>query len=105
MGFPTSHEIEEMVEKSWGQGKDPNSRNYSPNLQARMVGHDHELSGDYKSKDQWISEVEGTISGLIDVDKGTAFEVVQVIGGGDSPWACIEMKGTGKSKLGMNAIS
>ena len=104
MTFPylTKHEIEELFEKRGSQEtKSQFGDALATNLQGHVAGYDHDLSGDTKGKDAWIKEAENKVSGVLDIDKGISMEIVHVQGGGNSPWACVEMKTSGKTKVGM----
>lgn len=91
MVYPTAHEIEELFElrespETVGKFADA----LAPNLRGHVAGYDHDLTGDTTSKDAWITETETKVSKLLVRDK-VALEIVHVTGGGDSPWACVEV--------------
>ena len=98
--YPTSHEIEDIFR--WRESPDTMSKfdeRLAKNLDATVIGHDHHLSGHHKGLDAWKENNRARQEGMLDMSKGIQLDV-NVIGGGDSPWACVEMKTTGKAKSG-----
>lgn len=96
--YPTSHAIEDMFNTPTGF-RDAILAPMDDNVDAKIAGYDHHFAGDYKSKEALTKNLRDEIAGLADEDK-LHYEVVNVVGGGDVPWAAIEAKATGKSKSG-----
>ena len=69
-------------------------------MDAKIVGYDHHFAGEHKGKEALTKNLRDEIACIVDEDK-VHYEVINVIGGGDSPWAAIEAKATGKSKTGI----
>lgn len=61
-----------------------------------VTGHDHSFVGEHHSHDSWFEHLYSLIGSLED----TKLDIVRVIGGGSSPWACVEGKATAKTKNG-----
>ena len=98
--YPTSHEIEDIIK--WRESPDTMSKfdeKLAKNLDARVMGYDHHLSGTHKGADAWREDLRARMAGMLDTSKPISLDV-NAIGGGDTPWACVEMKTTGKAKSG-----
>lgn len=81
-------------------GRDSIVDNLDDNCDIKVTGYDHHFAGEEKGKDSVVKNVRENIFSMLN-ENTIKFEVVHVIGGGDSPWAAVECKGTGKSKTGM----
>ena len=70
------------------------------NVDAKLMGHDHHMVGDFKGKAAWKEGNRSRFTSLYDAKSPPKTEFVNVIGGGDSPWACVELKTTGRGVSG-----
>ena len=70
------------------------------NVDAKVMGYDHYFAGDHKGKENLGKNFAGEFASIIDADK-VQYEVLNVVGGGESPWAAIEAKAVGKTKTGI----
>ena len=96
--YPTAHEIEDIFR--YRESPDTMSlwdERLAANLDGTVMGHDHHLSGQFKGVDAWKDQLRASIDGM---RKATSMEIINVIGGGESPWACVEIRTTGKAKSG-----
>ena len=101
MAYPTNHKIEEIFQLRDSWDTIPKYREYlADNLIGHVSGYDHELSGDYRGKDAWVQNVEMRVGKMLRKDHPINLEIVNVIGGGESPWACVEMRTKTKSHKG-----
>ena len=101
MAYPTNHKIEEIFQLRDSWDTIPKYREYlADNLIGHVSGYDHELSGDYRGKDAWVQNVEMRIGKMLRKDHPINLEIVNVVGGGESPWACVEMRSRTKSHKG-----
>ena len=104
--FPDAHQIEAMFSGTEGDYTfDDFKANLAKNVEVVIMGHDHELASTHTGADAWKEDVLDRIWSCVDYTKPFKWEVVQVIGGGDSPNAAIEMKATGKTKSGKSISS
>lgn len=98
MAYPTNHKIEEIFQlrDSWDT-----IPKYRESLADELIGHvsgyDHELSGDYRGKEAWLQNVEMRVGKMLKKDHPINLEILNVVGGGESPWACVEMRTKTKS--------
>ncbi len=100
--YPTAHQIEDMFQwRADASTHDKFDAIIDDHLDAKMMGHDHHLAGEYKGKPAWIEGNRSHFLEMIDRSKPFKLEIVHVIGGGDSPWASVEMKTTAKAVSGM----
>ena len=72
----------------------------APNVETYIVGHDHHFAGTHKGIDALTEHNKNRALDMIDLSKGIKLDIVRVIGGGDSPWASVEMKTQAKAKSG-----
>lgn len=101
MAYPDVHKIEEIFQLRDSWATIPKYREYlASNLIGHVSGFDHELSGNYRGKDDWVQNVEMRVGKVLKKDHPINLEIVHVTGGGDSPWACVEMKSRTKSHAG-----
>ena len=100
--YPTSYAIEDMFSSQGGVATRRETLNniIDDNVDAKVVGYDYYFSGEHKGKDSLMKKFVGELFGMCNEDT-LDFEVVRVIGGGESPWAAIEAKATAKSETGM----
>jgi hypothetical protein len=100
MSFPTIQEIEQIFQLR--QSNSPAFVEYlDPNITLTTTGHDHAFSGEIKGKENVKTQHVAPILNLMDSEKAPfQQEVIRVIGGGDSPWAAVELKTTSTSKAG-----
>lgn len=102
--YPTSFEIEDIFK--WRESPETMSKfdeKIAKNLDATVMGNDHHLAGHHKGADAWKEDNRARMADMLDPSKGVSLDV-SVIGGGDTPWACVEMKTTGKAKSGEPSI-
>ncbi|MCJ1339092.1 hypothetical protein MMC09_004381 [Bachmanniomyces sp. S44760] len=100
--YPTSHSIEDLFNTPTGF-RDAILAPLDDNVDAKIVGYDHHFAGEHKGKEALTKNLRDEIACIVDEDK-VHYEVINVIGGGDSPWAAIEAKATGKSKTGKKLV-
>lgn len=101
MSFPTTHQIEAIFQLRDSWETIPKYREYlAPNLIGHVAGFDHQLAGDYIGKDVWVDTVEKRVGQILKKDRPINLDIVHVSGGGDSPWACVEMKSRTQTHLG-----
>ena len=63
-----------------------------------ITGHDHSFVGEHHGHDGWFKQLSSILVSL--EEKTFKLDIVRVIGGGSSPWACLEGKATAKTKSG-----
>ncbi|KAM0802087.1 hypothetical protein BDR22DRAFT_887759 [Usnea florida] len=98
MAYPTNHQIEEIFQLRDSWDTIPKYREYlADNLIGHVAGFDHELAGEYRGKDAWLQNVEMRVGKMLKKDHPINLEIVNVIGGGDTPWACIQMRSRTKT--------
>lgn len=97
--YPTSHAIEDMFNDS---AKDHAAvvNALDDNVDGEVMGYEHHFAGKHKGKESIVNVLMADFSTMVNSDTVT-YEVVNVIGGGDSPWAAVEGIATAKSKTGM----
>jgi hypothetical protein len=99
--YPTSWQIEDIFAlRSSEEGTKEFETYVSPNVEVTIAGHDHHLAGTHTSHDAHKEHTVQRITELLDPSKPKKLEVVRVIGGGDSPWACVQMTADAKTKAG-----
>ncbi|MCJ1227647.1 hypothetical protein MMC12_004303 [Toensbergia leucococca] len=64
------------------------------------MGVDHHLAGEQKGGEAFFQYIAEELVNVMDETKPFKNETINVIGGGDSPWASYEGKSTAKSKSG-----
>ncbi|KAL8796910.1 MAG: hypothetical protein Q9182_007294 [Xanthomendoza sp. 2 TL-2023] len=96
--YPSPHQIEEIFQD--GEAGPQVLRGiieyFDPKVQLVVVGHEHHMSGSNHAKDDFF----GAFHEMLDFSQPSRLDVIRVIGGGDSPWACVECFAHGKSKAG-----
>ncbi len=98
--YPTADQIEDIFAKVETPEELGNLRElFSPSFHGEVMGHDHSFVGKHHGGDSWIEQL-GSILSSLDHEKTFKLEIVQVIGGGNSPWASMEAKATAKTKTG-----
>ena len=97
--YPTSHAIEDMMSKT-GDFRTAIIDALDDNVDAKVMGYDHHFAGDHKGKENLGKNFAGEFASMIDAEK-VQYEVFNVVGGGESPWAAIEAKAVGKTKTGI----
>lgn len=97
--YPSAHAIEDMMNGP-GDFRGAIIDALDDNVDAKVMGYDHHFAGDHKGKESLGKNFAGEFASLIDADK-VQYEVFNVVGGGESPWAAIEAKAVGKTKTGM----
>ena len=101
MPYPTNHQIEEIFQLRDSWETIPQYREHlAPNLLGHVCGFDHDLSGDYRGKESWVQDVEMRVGKMLRKDHPINLEIVNVVGGGESPWAVVEMRSRTKSHSG-----
>lgn len=99
--YPSVYQIEEMFQ--WRASADTFDKFdaiIDDHVQATMMGHDHHTAGEFQGKAAWKEGARARFTNMLDYSKPMKLDIVQVIGGGESPWACVEMKATGKAVNG-----
>ena len=98
--YPTADQIEDIFTKVETPEELNNLRGlFAPNFHGEVTGHDHSFVGEHHGSDSWIEQL-GSILASLDHEKTFKLEIAHVIGGGTSPWACMEAKATAKTKTG-----
>ncbi len=97
--YPTSHAIEDMMTKQDFRAAIVDAMD--DNVDAKVMGYDQHFAGDHKGKEDLGKNFAGEFASMIDADK-IKYEVFNVVGGGESPWAAIEAKAVGKTKSGIH---
>lgn len=99
--YPSSHEIEDIFEwRGSLETMDKFAARVSPQVEMTIMGHDHHLSATHKGVDAVHEHNKGQALEFVDMNKGLKLDIIQVIGGGDTPWACVEMRTQAKAKSG-----
>lgn len=96
--YPTPYAIEDLFNELTANRDEAVGSAMSDNVDVKVMGYDHHLASEPKGVDslkKWIEEFATLYQ-----DDTITFEVINVIGGGDSPWAAIEGNATAKSKTG-----
>ena len=99
--YPTAYQIEDMFQ--WRESPETCEKFdavIADQVDAKIMGHDHHLAGEYKGKTAWREGSRARFHGMHDPNKRPKPEIINVIGGGESPWACVELKTTGRAKSG-----
>ncbi|KAL8811411.1 MAG: hypothetical protein Q9223_001946 [Gallowayella weberi] len=96
--YPSTYQIEEIFQdgEAGPQVLKGIVDNFDPKVQLTVVGHDHHMAGDTHDKGEHFE----FFNEMLDFSKPSKLDVLRVIGGGESPWACVECVATGKSKAG-----
>ena len=68
-----------------------------------VTGHDHSFVGEHYGHGSWFAQLSSILASL-DHEKTFKLDIVRVIGGGSSPWACLEGKATAKTKTGESFV-
>ena len=64
-----------------------------------VTGHDHSFVGEHHGHASWFKQLSSILDALEHED-AFRLDVVRVIGGGSSPWACMEARASAKTKGG-----
>lgn len=95
--YPTASQIASIF-----QSIGPNGGNFinhvDANANLKVMGHEHSTKADHSSPQKVADEFFGQFD-FVDWDT-INIDVLHVIGGGDSPWASVELSSKGKSKKG-----
>ena len=98
--YPTADEIEDIFAKVETPEELGNLRGlFTPSFHGEVMGHDHSFVGKHHGGDSWFEQL-GAILSSLDHEKTFKLEIVQVIGGGNSPWASMEARASAKTKTG-----
>ncbi len=98
--YPAIHQIEDMFQAGEA-GPDAFMKYVDPKVKMTVVGHDHALSGEFTGADSLEDHHFGEFANILDFSKPNQLHIVRVIGGGDSPWACVEVKSNAKTTAGV----
>ena len=99
--YPSAYEIEDIFKyRESPETMHLWDERLAPNLSGRVMGHDHHLSGELNGIDAWKKGHTANLTEMLDTSKGYSLEVVNVVGGGESPWAAVETVTSGKAKSG-----
>lgn len=102
MSFPTPEQIEEIFKLRQTDAQAFLEKYVDDNVSLTVLGQKHAFSGEIKGKDELKAKHVTPILHMLDLEKSPPqAEVVRVLGGGDSPWAAVELKTTSTSKAGM----
>ena len=63
------------------------------------MGHDHQLVGESSGLESLQNDRFASTADTMDFSKPDEVDIECIIGGDDSPWACVEVVATGKSKV------
>lgn len=100
MSFPTPAQIEEIFKL---RESTPAAffEHLDDNVVVTIMGNEHEMSGEITGKEALMFQHVQPILDLLDLEKSpTKQEIVRIVGGGDPPWAAVELKTTSTSKIG-----
>ena len=99
--YPTSYEIEDIFENQTGIGtrRETMTDILDDNGDFKVMGYDHHFADQHKGKEAVLKNLMEALFDMIDGDT-FKYEVSNVFGGGEEPWAVIEGKGTAKTKQG-----
>ena len=100
--YPTAYAIEDMFSGT-NQHEEAVALLHE-NVDAQIMGYDHHFAGERKGADSLATTFKEEFSSMVDKDT-VKYEVTNVIGGGDSPWAAIEGKATAKSQSGTEHVA
>jgi len=92
-----SYQIEEMFQKGEG-GLEGFIDHFDPTVQVTVVGHDHHLVGESNGLDALQNDHFAQIADMTDFSKSNKLDIVRVICGGESSWACVKVVAIGKSR-------
>ncbi|KAL8806445.1 MAG: hypothetical protein Q9182_001360 [Xanthomendoza sp. 2 TL-2023] len=100
--YPSVHQIEEIF-LDGEAGPDLRERfasYFDPKIQMTILGEDHHAAGEHQGSDSVKDDHFGLFMDVLDLSKPNKVNVQRVIGGGESPWACVEIFFDGKTKAG-----
>ena len=72
---------------------------FAINFHGVVTGHDHSFVGEHQGHESWFSQLSSILDTL-EHERTFKLDIVRVIGGENSPWACMEAKATAKTKGG-----
>ena len=99
--YPSAHEIEDIFQlRESVDTQDQFTEYLAKNVEATVMGDDHHLSATHKGVDALVENNKDRLVGMQDRAKPFSLDIINVIGGGESPWACVEMKTHGRAKSG-----
>lgn len=64
-----------------------------------VTGHDHSFVGEHHGHGTWFEQLSSILD-VLEHENTFKLDIVRVIGGENSPWACMEAKATAKTKGG-----
>ena len=100
--FPTADEIDEIFQHRFtNSGLDTFDNHVADDVDVYVTGEDHPRANQNLGKKEFRTEFERTKM-VLDPSKHISREIVRVIGGGDSPWAAVEVRIKGTTKNGEN---
>ena len=100
--YPTAYAIEDMF--SGTNNHEAAVALLDDNVDAKIMGYDHHFAGEKKGAGSLAGTFKEEFSSMVD-ENTVKYEVTNVIGGGDLPWAAIEGKATAKSKSGNEHVA
>ncbi|KAK5732048.1 hypothetical protein LTR17_010884 [Elasticomyces elasticus] len=99
MAYPSTQQIKDIFQAG-ESGSDGFMKHVDANVVIDIVGHDHELSHKGKGADSLKDNHFAEFENMLDFSKPNQLDIIRVIGGGDSSWACVEVKAAAKTKKG-----
>ena len=72
---------------------------FAPDFHGVVTGHDHSFVGEHHGHGNWFSQLRSILDTL-EHENTFKLDIVRVIGGESSPWACMEAKASAKTKGG-----
>lgn len=99
--YPSPHQIEEIMElRENPETRDQFKTYLSKNLDAKIMGVDHQVAGEHKGGEAFFQYMMEEMGTMLDETKPQKYDTINVIGGGESSWACYEGKAVSKTKSG-----
>ena len=97
--YPTPDQIEAIFTKVETPEELSNLRGFfARNFHGVVTGHDHAFTGEHHGYDSWFEQLGSILDAL--EQRTFKLDIVHVIGGGSSAWACMEAKATAERKTG-----
>lgn len=101
--YPTADQINERFAKVQDAKELGNVReSFAKDCHGVIKGYNHSFSGEHHDPAGWFEHLESILSALH--EETFKLGIVRVIGGGDSPFACIEAIATAKTKTGESLV-
>lgn len=97
--YPTAEQIEAIFTKVESVEELSNLQKiFADDFHGLVTGLDHSFAGEHHGYGSWFEQL-GSILALLH-EKTFKLDIVRVIGGGSSAWACMEAKASAKTKMG-----